>query len=185
MCHIVNMTTKPDGISEVKDRRGSILHAAKWCFLTFGYGKTSLEDIAKRANISRTLIYRMFKNKEDIYVGVFEDWFGSRYPIAQELAAGAGSKAERLLRLCEVMLLEAWDEIAGAPMGSEFYEMCATIAPEVVTRHRSIKLQSVQTIIESRELAEVFLQSLDGLQGDYPTAEVLRRRTKLLIDCFV
>ena len=46
-------------------RRARILTAARWCFLNFGFAKTAFEDIAKRANLSRTLLYRMFKDKED------------------------------------------------------------------------------------------------------------------------
>ncbi|HEY6343699.1 MAG TPA: TetR/AcrR family transcriptional regulator [Bryobacteraceae bacterium] len=36
-------------------RRAKILIAARWCFLNFGFAKTAFEDIAKRANLSRTL----------------------------------------------------------------------------------------------------------------------------------
>ncbi|MDC6257101.1 helix-turn-helix domain containing protein [Ralstonia solanacearum] len=46
-------------------RREGILQAARWCFLNFGFSKTSLDDIAKRANISRTLLYKSFRDKED------------------------------------------------------------------------------------------------------------------------
>ncbi len=49
--------------------------AARWCFLHFGYEKTSLEDIAKRAAISRPLLYLTFKNKEQIFGAVFEEVF--------------------------------------------------------------------------------------------------------------
>ena len=172
-------------MNEAAARRASIVQAARWCFLHFGYGRTSLEDIAKRANISRTLLYRMFENKEAIYLGVFESWFESRYPEAKLAATGPGSKAERLFKVCEVMLLEPWAEIEGAPMAHEFHDVCARIEPEIEARYQRVKLQNVQTILESKELAEVFLLALDGLQGDMPTVAVLRRRVALLIDRFV
>ncbi len=166
-------------------RRASIVQAARWCFLHFGYGRTSLEDIAKRANITRTLLYRMFENKEAIYLGVFEDWLEIRYPEAKLAATGPGSKAERLSNVCEVMLLEPWAEIEGAPMAHEFHDVCARIEPEMEARYQEVMLQYVETILESKELAEVFLLALDGLQGDMPMAAVLRRRIALLIDRFV
>ena len=43
-------------------RRRVILDAARDCILKFGYAKSSLEDIAKQAAISRPLIYRKFKS---------------------------------------------------------------------------------------------------------------------------
>ena len=166
-------------------RRASIVQAARWCFLHFGYGKTSLEDIARRANITRTLLYRTFENKEAIYLGVFEDWFETRYPAATQAAIGPGSKAERLSNVCEVMLLEPWAEIEGAPMAHEFHDVCTRIEPEMEARYQEVMLQNVETILKSKELAEVFLLALDGLQGDMPVAAVLRRRISLFIDCFV
>ena len=171
--------------NDVTARRASIVQAARWCFLHFGYGKTSLEDIAKRANITRTLLYRTFENKEAIYLGVFEDWFETRYPAATQTATGPGSKAERLSNVCEVMLLEPWAEIEGAPMAHEFHDVCARIEPEMEARYQQVMLQNVETILESKEFAEVFLLALDGLQADMPMAAVLRRRVALLIDRFV
>jgi AcrR family transcriptional regulator len=47
--------------------RRVVLDSARDCILKFGYGKCSLEDIAKQAAISRPLIYRKFKSKEEIF----------------------------------------------------------------------------------------------------------------------
>jgi AcrR family transcriptional regulator len=179
------MPTQTKKMNDAAARRASIVQAARWCFLHFGYGKTSLEDIAKRANITRTLLYRLFENKEAIYVGVFEDWVETRYPAATQAANGPGSKAERLFKVCEVMLLDIWVEIEGAPMAHEFHDMCARIEPEIEARYQEVWLQNVRAILESKELAEVFLLALAGLQADMPTAAVLRRRVSLLIDRFV
>lgn len=172
-------------MNDAAARRASVVQAARWCFLHFGYGKTSLEDIAKRANITRTLLYRLFENKEAIYLGVFQDWVETRYPAATQAAIGPGSKAERLFKVCEVLLLDPWVEIEGAPMAHEFHDMCARIEPEIEARYQEVQLQSVRAILESKELAEVFLLALDGLQADMPTGAVLRRRVALLIDRFV
>ncbi len=179
------MLTQTKKKNDAAARRTSIVQAARWCFLHFGYGKTSLEDIAKRANITRTLLYRLFENKEAIYLGVFEDWVETRYPAATQAAIGPGSKADRLFNVCEVMLLDPWVEIEGAPMAHEFHDMCARIEPEIEARYQEVMLQNVQAILESKELAEVFLLALDGLQADMPTGAVLRRRVTLLIDRFV
>ncbi len=44
--------------SEGRTVSDAVLQAARWCFLNFGFAKTSLDDIGKRAGISRTLLYR-------------------------------------------------------------------------------------------------------------------------------
>ena len=85
----------------LKDNRSSFLDLAK----------TSFEDIARRASLSRTLLYRMFKDKEDIYRAVFADWLLSRRPAVKEAANGPGSAYQRLLRVCRLIVLEPWAEM--------------------------------------------------------------------------
>ena len=36
-------------------------------FLTYGYARVTMEDIARAAEISRPALYLLFKNKADIY----------------------------------------------------------------------------------------------------------------------
>src|SRR5215470_17063534 len=120
-CHNVFM---PATMTDEKAalRRARILTAAHWCFLNFGFAKTAFEDIAKRANLSRTLLYRIFKDKEEIYRAVFVDWLVSRRPAAKQAAKGPGSPYERLLGVCRLMAIEPWTEMVSAPMGGEFLE---------------------------------------------------------------
>lgn len=167
-------------------RRAAVLRAARWCFLHFGYAKTSLEDIAKRADLSRTLLYRMFRDKDDLFVAVFQDWLAAHHPAAEEAAAGKGSKRKRLLEVCEILLLEPWTEMAGAPMAAEFHAVCARLDPGVEQRHRDVFRRTVRTILgEDDEATQLFLLALAGLQLDRPQPPVLRRRVELLIGKFV
>ncbi len=162
------------------DRRAKILTAARWCFLNFGFAKTTFEDIAKRANLSRTLLYRIFKDKEEIYQAVFVDWLISRHPAAKQAAKGPGSPFERLLSVCRLLTLEPWAEMAGTPMGTEFLEVCERIAPENEALYRKVAHECVAEILGDEASAEVLLLALDGLFADHPSMEVLEQRTQLL-----
>ncbi len=46
------------------DPREDILKAAESCFEYFGFRKTTVDDIAKSAGISRTTVYRFFKDRD-------------------------------------------------------------------------------------------------------------------------
>jgi len=161
-------------------RRSKVLLAARWCFLNFGFAKTSFEDIAKRANLSRTLLYRIFKDKEDIFKAVFVDWLVSRHPAAEQAAAAPGSRYARLFEVCRVMVLEPWADMVGAPMGREFFDACERIDPDIDAQHRKLLLECATTILGDASSAEVFLLALDGLLADLPTTHVLEQRTRLL-----
>ncbi|RKH20373.1 TetR/AcrR family transcriptional regulator [Corallococcus praedator] len=165
---------------EAAARRARVLVAARWCFLNFGFAKTSFEDIAKRARLSRTLLYRIFKDKEEIYRAVFVDWLVSRHPAAKQAANGPGSAYERLLSFCRLMVFEPWAEMVGAPMGSAFLEACELIDPEGEALYQEVALECVAAILGDEASAEVFLLALDGLLADKPPMEVLEQRTQLL-----
>jgi len=175
---------KMNGEKEM-ERRTRILEAARWCFLNFGFSKTSLEDIAKRANLSRTLIYRIFKNKEDIFTAVFAHWLIKRHPEAQQAATAPGSPYERLMNVCRLMVLEPWSDMVGTAMGSEFYDVCERLDPGISEMHRKVALQCVAAILGDEEISEVFLLALDGLLADEPTVELLEHRTRILAERFV
>lgn len=165
---------------ESEERRVKILLAARWCFLNFGFAKTSFEDVAKRAHLSRTLVYRVFKDKEDVFTAVFVHWLVARHPAAKEAAAADVSAYARLLQVCKLMVLEPWSEMATAPMGREFFDVCERLDPEVDARHRKVALQCVAEIQGEKASAEVFLLALDGLLADAPTPKVLEQRARLL-----
>jgi len=166
-------------------RRRLILDAARDCFLKFGYAKTSLEDIAKQAAISRPLIYLKFKSKEEIFAAVLEDIFEKTYRAGEQALAKPGSKRNRLLGVYEGLLLNPWNElIANAPMGAEFYEACRQVAPEIEEKRTKMQLKYTQAILGGKEVSEVFMLAVDGLTQDLPAPKVLRRRLEMLIDRF-
>lgn len=52
---------------EKQERREQILEAAKGRFQRYGYSKTTMEEIAADAAISKGTIYLYFENKEDVF----------------------------------------------------------------------------------------------------------------------
>jgi AcrR family transcriptional regulator len=58
-------------------RRADILEAARGLYQRYGYRKTTMDDIAKAAGITKPTIYSYFKGKKDILAALVE-WEGSR-----------------------------------------------------------------------------------------------------------
>lgn len=53
--------------SEENPKREAILLAAETVFRQYGYRRTSMEDIAKEADVSRPSVYSYFKNKDEVF----------------------------------------------------------------------------------------------------------------------
>lgn len=52
--------------------RERLLEAAEECFIRFGVAKTTIEDIARQAGVSRATVYRYFEGgRERLVIGVF------------------------------------------------------------------------------------------------------------------
>ena len=54
-----------------ESKKSKILTAARAVFLRYGYKRISMNDIAEAAGVSRPALYLLFKNKEEIFIGVF------------------------------------------------------------------------------------------------------------------
>ena len=98
------MTKLKKAIERMEDkqvaRRKAIIDAALECFLQYGFAKTSLDDIAKRAQLSRPLLYLLFKNKEELFVetlrAIYQAEIDSARPVL-DLQLGKKRKADAAL----------------------------------------------------------------------------------------
>ncbi|HET9621597.1 MAG TPA: helix-turn-helix domain-containing protein [Kofleriaceae bacterium] len=164
-------------------RRREILEAAKTCFLKFGYGKTSLDDIARAAGLSRPLLYRKFANKEAIFTALYDDVFLGQLRKADAVLATRGGKADKLARACELACVEPYAMILGAPMAEEFWHACNEMIPEILDDHRR-RWRALLGRLLPRDRVEVFDLALDGMYADMPSLAVLRKRIGVLIASF-
>ena len=80
------------------DRRRQILEAAVVCFAEHGFHQTSMHDISAEAGISVGLIYRYFKNKDEVIAALAA---GHKKEIAQLLERAR--QAPTLLESFEIL----------------------------------------------------------------------------------
>ena len=165
-------------------RKVEILEAALHCFLKYGFAKTSMDDIARQANLSRPLIYLKFKSKNDLFLGVMTYLTEGTLERAAAVLAQKLSKRDKLLQIYEILLLEPWDKVVDHPMTAGFYQVCCDRWPEITNKQERQWGKILQTILGDREVTEVFMLAIEGLQSDLPPTKRLRRRIKLLCDHF-
>lgn len=89
----------PDMAARPRHRsaRERILAAAIQVFGTYGFTKSTVQEIAAAAHVSKPLFYRHFKNKQDVFEvvieRVFDDWHEA---MAEQVARTDGTTAEAL-----------------------------------------------------------------------------------------
>ncbi len=167
------------------DRKKEILEAALHCFLQFGYSKTSMDDIAKQANLSRPLLYLKFKNKEDLFEGIFDHLLEGAYTEADRVFEQNLPGREKLFRICEILLIEPWTKVAGQPKTAELYETCSKLSPKSTEKYERQMQKHAYSIIGDKDAAEVFFLAMEGMSADLPSTKTLKKRMSLLVDRFV
>jgi AcrR family transcriptional regulator len=55
---------------DTKAARELLIDAAEACFQRFGVGKTTVEDVAAAAKVSRATVYRYFADRDELILGV-------------------------------------------------------------------------------------------------------------------
>lgn len=129
----------PEQFAEIREeRKEQILHAALHVFAEDSYHGASMASVAKRAKISKGLIYNYFKSKEDILITLIAGLFDE-----MEQLLGV-NKTERLSREDFIRIIEvSIDEVIRNPQRWKLYTSLS-LQPDVtplLMQHMLPKLQ--------------------------------------------
>ncbi len=81
---------------ERQARIDSILEQAERLFVEKGYGATTLQDIARQADFSRTALYQYFSSKEDMYAFILERYTDLLTERVAQATAQSASTPEKI-----------------------------------------------------------------------------------------
>src|SRR3954447_15257927 len=75
--------------------RVDLLEAAARVFERRGYERSSIAEIADEAGYSHGAVYSNFDGKEDLFLGLYEQWVARRVAEIDAMWSGQGTLAER------------------------------------------------------------------------------------------
>jgi AcrR family transcriptional regulator len=81
------------------DTQKRILDCAADAFMESGYDGASIDDIARRMNQTKGVIYYSFRSKVEIYQAVYERGMRELASVVSEAAAQSGTGRERLTKM--------------------------------------------------------------------------------------
>jgi TetR/AcrR family transcriptional regulator len=168
-----------------------VLDAAYVCFLRHGIRKTTMDDIAAAAGMSRPAVYQYVRNKEDAFRRVAGRIFDGALEKAREAAAGGGTLAQRLDRILAVRLTVVQrmrqDSRHGAELMGESSRVAAEVDRAFMADLTDLLTETIVTATDeaelvlspdnAREIAELAVALTRGLEADL--AEPSRPRERL------
>jgi AcrR family transcriptional regulator len=181
-------------------RQEAILAAAFQTFCLYGFRRTTMEDIAQAAAMSRAALYLHFRNKQDIHRAIVQRYFDTilekmRAALAAHSDPGAALSAALLQKFGPEM-----DAICASPHGAELMDANASNSADIIRDgeeritallgdwlERMVatgRLIMIQPSATPPQMARTVLSALNGLK--YPCAgpEALRENATRLAALF-
>lgn len=142
--NIAIMTAK-----EGDEVRAHIMNAASERFRHYGYGKTTMAEIARDCSMSAGNLYRYFESKSDIGAAVCACWFRNLEETAENSIARDDLKpAEKLEAYVLAVCRSTLDSCLETPHIREMVDFLTQEQLDLLNDHTRIMAAIVQRIIE-------------------------------------
>ncbi len=152
------ISAEPTPTGRRSNARDRLLDAAVALFLKRGFASTRVDDIAKKASVSKGCVYLYFRTKQDIFEAVVDEAVVARIARAEQFAADfSGSASELLQAVLTNNLLEFWGSTSsGIPKlilaeSQQFPELAASYFQRITLRARRLIESILQLGIDKGE----------------------------------
>ena len=165
------------------DKRGLIVSAAIEVFINYGFKKTSMDDIARAAGMSRPALYQVFRNKTEIFRAAslsLLDTLGHQSRVAFE---SDKPFAERLYDSLDRSILSLHRKIDATPHGAELMGVNEEVASDIEEKWCEQMVSAIASGISEAEaageialeplgvnaeaVATVVMQAMEGMKAKY------------------
>ena len=170
------------------DRKLNILEAALRSVTAYGVRRTSMDDIANEAGISRPAIYQHFRNKEDVIVSCIDLVNEKAFAEAKAASVSQTSVRGRLTSyLCEYMVFFYRLVIAG-PHAKELLDVSTRFGSgktEAAQQRLIYDLNEILGKDKNAETGYILAHCAKGLKYQAPDEATLVSRISFLVERFV
>ena len=160
--------------------REQIINSAFECFQQYGYSKTTFLDIARKAGISRPLIYQYFKNKKDLFVTMTVERHDGYVIQTEEVLRSDLGKGEKLRKIIDIWLIEPYKLIKKSPNPDGWLNELTNFSHSE-NRYRDLFIKAISPLLGD-DLAKVVVLGFKGLLDDRPSIPSLEKRVETLIN---
>ncbi len=112
-------------------KAAAILNSAFQAFATYGFRKTSMDDIAKGAGMSRPAVYLHYKNKEAIIRELTQFYYDEKTALVAQALAGDGSVPQKLEKAIAAQS-RGMADILASPHGLEMMDATKSMSTDII-----------------------------------------------------
>ena len=185
-----------EDIAAADPKRVRILDGAMKVFLAYGFSRTTMDDIARAADMSRPALYLLFKNKTDIFRAIAMMVLSRSVESAKMALAGDGAFTERMTRAIDEAFISMMSAVVASPHGAELLDMKSSLG-DLVGCWRGGLVEHIAAAIEGEAarngadltakglsaqlLADMLLDGLEGMKARISDPDGQRQAAAALI----
>jgi len=139
------------------ERRAQIMRAARSLFVERGFPNTRMEDVAKRAQLSKGAVYFYFSSKAELFDALVEDEHQNTIRFLEEATSDPRSASDKLIDVGTKYL----NYFAGLKSPPRFF----MIMGEVALREESVRTRVIE--IHERFVSEVAALLQEGMDSGH------------------
>ncbi|MGL6210530.1 MAG: TetR/AcrR family transcriptional regulator, partial [Paracoccaceae bacterium] len=162
--------------SPASDRQDTILDAAFHAFATYGFRRTTMDDVATAASLSRTALYVHFRNKEDLFRQLTRRYFADVTTAVAVILVNPDADPVRVLNAVFVAKDGKFmDVVLGTPHGPELMDAGFSIAGDVAAEGEAAieghlaswiaRLRREPDLGTPVEIAQTLMAALKGIKS--------------------
>lgn len=123
------MVAMKDAQEQTKQQQ--ILQAAWQAFAAYGFRKTSMDDIARGAGMSRPAVYLHYRNKDDIFRSLVQFYYDTAADAVSAALSSQAGASEVLAAAFEAQVGETMEAMLTSPHGMELLDMGIATASDI------------------------------------------------------
>lgn len=132
-----------------KSTRIKILTAAEARFTQYGYGKTTMAEIARDCDMTAGNLYRHFENKLEIGAGIAAFYFDEEHRALEKIIDQSDVSAEqKLMEFVAYILQHCHGYFTKSPKVIELVQEMEVKSPCVCEQHQDRKIKLLTTLLQ-------------------------------------
>jgi AcrR family transcriptional regulator len=149
------------------DRTGHILDTALTVFSQYGYAKTTMQDVARAAEMSRAALYLHFPSKEDLFRAGSRRAHSRALELVDANLATSGDVLSRVDAAIAAYFGELMAQISSSIHAGELFDATLTITADIVSEtHAALTARLASALDAAAATGEVQFSTADATAED-------------------
>jgi AcrR family transcriptional regulator len=195
------MTKSKRVSAKANEKQRVVFDAAADVFAQYGFKRTTMNDIAQAAGISRPALYLMFNNKEHLFQELAAYRINRALETAKSVLTDVGDLRHRFIGALMIFEKTYTEPVANSPHGAELVDINMSLASDVMTKGHSKLIAALVKVLKTAEqsgevsfqnmpmthkaFVELLLSSVSGLKKKASTKAEYRKQTQQVAQIFL